>query len=58
MKKRKKQSILEKVDNLSDEEFLEQLPSLRRKAKVMSISGITLTFIFILFKGYILTYRR
>lgn len=48
MKKRKKQSILEKVDNLSDEEFLEQLPSLRRKAKVMSISGITLTFIFIL----------
>lgn len=48
MKKRKKQSILEKVDNLSDEEFLEQLPSLRRKAKVMSISGITFTFIFIL----------
>ena len=48
MKKRKKQSILEKVENLSDEEFLEQLPSLRRKAKVMSISGITFTFIFIL----------
>lgn len=48
MKKRKKQSILEKVDNLSDEEFLEQLPSLRRKARVMSISGIALTFIFIL----------
>lgn len=48
MKKRKKQSILEKVDNLSDEEFLEQLPSLRRKARVMSISGITITFIFIL----------
>lgn len=48
MKKRKKQSILEKVDNLSDEEFLEQLPSLKRKAKVMSISGITFAFIFIL----------
>lgn len=48
MKKRKKQSILEKVDNLSDEEFLEQLPSLRRKARVMLISGITLASIFIL----------
>lgn len=48
MKKRKKQSILEKVGTLSDEEFLEQLPSLRRKAKVMSISGITFAFIFIL----------